>query len=265
MIQNRFLAFSASLCLFHPAITFGKQAVLPVVLPRTLLQQSLTVLTSNTKVSDITLSGSVGMTLGSSDESGSAVLRTIATGISRADLTLSSGPRTEIRNLATNPPAGGWSGSDGVSHAIPFHNLISEPNWISPVFQISTVLSNPTYVVTVVGQETKNSRTVYHISFHQTLLNAAGDTQLFEHLTQADIYLDTSTLLPTALDFNIHPDGNAGADIPVEVTYGDYRTVNGVQVPFHFQRYLNGSLFLDLQIDTAVLNSGISGNTFTFQ
>jgi hypothetical protein len=79
------------------------------------------------------------------------------------------------------------------------------------------------------------------------------------------VYLDSSTLLPSFVNFSIHPDNNAGIDIPVEIQFSDYRMVNGAQVPFHIQKYVNGSLFFDFQSSSVVINSGISLSAFSAQ
>jgi hypothetical protein len=82
------------------------------------------------------------------------------------------------------------------------------------------------------------------------------------HLSKMDFFLDPTTFLPAAVTFNIHPDNDAGLDIPIEVRFSDYRAVNGVQVPFHVQKFLNNSLVLDLQFATAVLNTGLAASQF---
>src|SRR5436190_719013 len=84
-----------------------------------------------------------------------------------------------------------------------------------------------------------------------------------QHLTQIDLYLDTTTLLPAALTFNIHPDNDMGLDLPVEIRFCDYRQVNGAQIPFHVQKSLNGSSLLDLQFQTVTLNSGLTPGAFS--
>ncbi len=64
----------------------------------------------------------------------------------------------------------------------------------------------------------------------------ADARDLLQHLSQVEIYLDSGTLLPVALAFNIHPDNDAGLDIPLEMRFSDYRYVSGAQVAFHIQR-----------------------------
>jgi hypothetical protein len=47
-------------------------------------------------------------------------------------------------------------------------------------------------------------------------------------------------------------------DIPVAIYYSDYRDVSGSKIPFHVQKYLNGTLIFDVHLDSVVLNSGLS-------
>jgi hypothetical protein len=71
-----------------------------------ILQQALAALNGNTANKDVTLTGSVQYIAGSDDETGTATLKALATAASRVDLSLSSGSRSEVRNLLLNPPAG---------------------------------------------------------------------------------------------------------------------------------------------------------------
>jgi len=229
----------------------------------TMLQQSLAALVPNLTLTDVTLTGSVRRVVGSDDQSGAATLKALSSGSARADLSLSSGTLSEIYNSSTSGPVGAWSGSDGKLHAIPFHNLLSEPAWFFPTFAISRRLS-ATYVVTDIGPETRNGRQVEHISVSQnTPSQFPAGPPSFQHLTQLDFYLDSATFLPYAITYNIHPDDNALLDIPVEIDFSDYRPVSGAQIPFHIQKFLNNSLLLDLQVQNAAINSGLSVNTFS--
>jgi hypothetical protein len=228
------------------------------------LQRSLSQMVGNTSISDITLTGSVRRIAGSDDESGSATLKALSSGEARSDLSLSSGNLSEIYTSGSGP-AGVWSGTDGKSHAIPFHNLLSESAWFFPAFAVSHRLSSA-YVVTDVGPETHNGQQVEHISVSQNASSsssAGGPT--FQHLTQLDFYLDSTTFLPAAISFNTHADNNALLDIPVEIDFSDYRSVSGALIPFHVQKFLNNSLFLDFQIQNAAINSGLSASAFTIQ
>jgi len=227
----------------------------------TLASKAYVVLTGSLVVTDATLTGTARRIAGSDDETGAVTLKAIATGASRMDLSLPSGLRSEVQNASAAPPAGAWSGSDGVSHSIAQHNLLTEPAWFFPTFAIARALSTG-YVVTYVGHETWNSVAVEHITLYQQFSTSDA---ILQHLTQRDIYLDSSTLLPVAMTFNIHPDNDASLDIPVEIRFSDYRAVNGAQVPFHIQKYLNNGLILDLQFQSVAFNTGLSASTFSVQ
>jgi len=230
-----------------------------------LLQQSLNTLAGGQTLSDVTLSGTARRIAGSDDESGTTVLKALAAGASRVDLSLPSGPRSEVRNLSEAAPAGTWSGPDGVSHAMAFHNLQTEPAWFSPAIAITRVLSSSSYIATYIGQETRNSATVQHVALYQQSPASGNTAPLLQHLTQIDLYLDFSTLLPAAITFAIHPDNNALLDIPVEVRFSDYRAVNVAQVPFRVQQFVNNSLFLDFQAQSATINTGLAASTFSVE
>jgi hypothetical protein len=252
------LAFFLSLCLAaQQTATTNSQALL-------LLQRSLSALGATPTLTDVTLSGTARRIAGSDDESGPAVFKAIASGAGRTDLSLSSGQRTEVQNLSATAPAGSWSGPDRVSHPVAFHNLLTEPAWFFPAFAIARRLSASGYVATYVGHETHNGQAVEHVSVSQTSPSPTHPGGVsFEHLSQVDFFLDSTTLLPSAIAFNIHPDNNALLDIPVEVRFSGYRPVNGAQVPFHVRKFLNNSLILDFQAQSVTFNSGLSASSFS--
>jgi hypothetical protein len=231
---------------------------------QSLLKQSLAALTGGQPLTDVTLSGTARRIAGSDDESGTAVLKALASGDARIDLSLSSGQRSEVENLSGTSPAGSWSGPDAASHPIALHNLLTEPAWFFPAFAISRRLSTSGHVVTYVGQETHEGQAVEHISVSQT--SPSKDPPLgpsFAHLTQVDFFLDSATLLPASISFNIHPDNDARLDLPVEIRFSDYRPVHGAEIPFHIQKLLNNSLLLDFQVQSVTPNSGLAATTFT--
>jgi hypothetical protein len=258
----------ASLFIFVATAVAAKQAPTPAKTSDSsataLLSKSLAALTGNSSVSDVTLSGPARRIVGSDDESGNSALKALVTGEARMDLSFASGPRNEVVSLSNKCLAGSWSGPDGVAHPSSNHNLMTDSSWFFPAFTVGRITSSGRYVLVYVGHETQNGQAVEHITAYQpsTVPLPAG-VATFSHLTQMDLFLDSSTLLPTALAFNIHPDNNANLDIPVQILFSDYRLVNGAQIPFHVQKFINNSLALDLQFTSAVLNSGLSASSFT--
>lgn len=231
----------------------------------TLLTQSLAALAGPATVTDVTLSGTVRRIAGSDGETGTGVLKAISGGASRIDLSLPSGGWNEILSTSLSQPSGCWTGPDGLTHDMAFHNLLAGSSWFFPAFPLAKGLSSG-YVVAYVGHETHNGQVVEHISISQTSPASLPQTAVsLQALSRLDFFLDSSSLLPVAMIFNTHPDNNALIDIPVEVRFSDYRPLNGAQAAFHIQKYLNGSLILDFQAQTATLNSGLPTSQFAAQ
>ena len=145
------------------------------------------------------------------------------------------------------------------------HNLLVSSSWFFSPFILAGALSDPNSVVSYVGHETFDGNPVEHISISSQFasLPSSQTTTLLQHLSQMEIYLDSTTLLPKVLSFNTHPDNNALLDIPVLVRYSNYQPVSGAQIAFHVQKFLNNSLALDLQFQSANLNTGLTASAFT--
>jgi hypothetical protein len=93
-----------------------------------------------------------------------------------------------------------------------------------------------------------------HLQFQYLVPLSDGDHEDPQLLKPFDLVVAPATSLPQYAFFTVHPD-NPGihADIPVEIAYSNYQSVSGVMIPFHIQRYVNGSLVLDLVIATAAV------------
>jgi len=244
--------------LFGPAV--AQQPASPSISAQALLQQSLAAQLGNTQISDVTLTGTVRRIAGSDDESGTATLKALPSGATRLDFNFPSGPRSEFKSFVSNTPNGSWSGPDGVFHPIAGHNLISDWGWF-PLFTLAASANTQNYTVSPVGSETRNGEAVVHIAISQQVPTLSGDASaLCQHLSQLGVYLDSATLLPASIAYNIHPDNNALLDIPVELCFADYRAVNGAQIPFHIQKFINNTLSLGLQFQSATLNTGLTAS-----
>jgi hypothetical protein len=230
-----------------------------------LLRQALSVLAGGQTITDVTLSGAAHRITGSDDETGTVGVKALATGAMRLDFSLSSGQRSEVRSNSSGEPSGDWSGRDGVSHSIPSHNLVTDWGWF-PAITLSNLCTSARMVFTYVGMENRNGHSVQHLTAKQHFPNLKGKSAtLMQHLSEMDIYLESSTSLPVSLVYNIHPDSDAGVDIPVEIDFSDYRTSNGMQIPFHVQKYLNNVLSLDLQFQSVAVNTGLAASAFSVQ
>jgi hypothetical protein len=142
--------------------------------------------------------------------------------------------------------------------------------WFSPAVLFSQLLADKTRAFQHLGTALVEGQPLEHIKVRDGNPRVpdkapAQVAQLTQHLTEIDLYLDPDTSLPLKLAFNEHPDNDASRDIPVEIRFSDYRAVNGTQVPFRLQKFINGTLLLDVRVELATLNSNLSASTFTVQ
>lgn len=229
-----------------------------------LINEAELALMGSTVFSDIQLNTSSAWSAGATQASGTTVLKSKGTGEARLDISAGQFARSEIRNDSSGPN-GQWLDAAGVRHPSAVHNCWQPAGWFSP-HALVQLLSATDSVVSYLGSEMRGSITVDHLrayrNYNSNSVKINSDIQL---LSTFDVYLDSSTHLPIAVTFNTHPDNDYGRNVPVEVRFADYRSVNGVEVPFHIQRLLQGVLNLDLTVTSATVNSGLSDSDFALQ
>jgi len=229
------------------------------------LQRSLAALAGTSTINDVTLTGTATRIAGSENESGTVTLKATAVGQGRVDLSLPSGQRSEVIDISQASPVGSWSGPDGDWHPIAAHNLFGDPSWFFPTFLIHRVLSAPNYAVSPMDTETNDGVAVEHLTIYQQSGLPTQQAALIQGLSQIDIYLNSSTLLPVGVSFNTHADTNALVNIPVEIKFSNYQVVQGASVPYHIQKYIQNGLALDVTVTGVQVNSGLSATDFQAQ
>ena len=221
--------------------------------------QSIAALTGGTVINDVTLTGNV-VWLGT--ETGTATLKALGTGESRMDLALSSGTRSEIRDAQTGYPIGEWINPTAASGRLAGQNCQTDAVWFFPALGALAAGSN--IVLKYVGQETRNEASVQHIQSY-VFQPTPTATNVPQHLSTMDFYLDATTLLPVAITFNGHPDSDENTNFLIEVDFSVYETTNGALVPMHIQRLSQGNLNADITLTGASFNTGLSLSDFAIQ
>lgn len=228
-----------------------------------LAQQAINALVGNTTITDATVQGTASFVAGSDQETGNATLEGRTGYESRLVLSLSGGQRSEVRNFSSAPPQGKHSGPDGAWHAVPVHNCWADPTWFFPALTLQSALNDSQISLSYIGQDTKAGAAVQHIRISRIVPGQmANVTSLIQRLSQTDFYLDSATNLPVAIAFNTHPDTNAALDQPLEIHFSAWHPVNGIQVPSRIQKFLQGSLVLDLSGLSVSVNAGLPQSDF---
>jgi hypothetical protein len=252
--------FSALLLLL-PGHVLGQSAPIPTRDPNAvaLANRALQALAGGTALTDITLQATANYTAGSDQELGAATLAALGNQQSRLALSLTNGPRTEIRS----GPAGDWIGPDGASHAMALHNCWSDAAWFYPGLSLQALSRDPGLGLAYAGPESKGGLAVIHLRLFRAVPSASGGVNAtILTLSTEDLYLDATSFLPLFLDFNVHPDTDFSRRIAVEIAFSGYQKMSGIAVPARIQKFLNGSLLLDLSVGSAAINSGLPASEF---
>jgi hypothetical protein len=209
-------------------------------------------------VQSVQLSGDATWHAGSLEDSGTVTLTASPDGSSRMQLFLgASGQRTETRTGTGTGTSCQWAGADGVVHAVDLGNCWRPTVWFLPSISFQPSLPTNSLGFADLGLEAVGSGTTPYRHLRGQLNTSGLPISLSSYLAQqgsTDIGLDPLTLLPAVLAYSICPDSGAQNAIAIEVHYSDYRTIDGVQIPFLIQRYVNGSLQLEIRVNTAQIN-----------
>ena len=220
------------------------------------LAQISNAFSGNKPVSHVQMSGNAIWYSGGSQDTGTATLTASASGGAQMQLSMTQkGTWTETQSDIGFGMNCGWSGSDGVAHSGDALNCLKPVVWFLPSLSLQSSRIPSGVGAADLGMGTVGSGSYHHLQLQAVLSDMPN--QLLTDSVQAstvDIGLDPHTLLASVLRYQVHPDNGAQVQIPIEVRYSNYQTVNGVVVPFTIERYLNGSLQLQITINSASIN-----------
>ena len=225
--------------------------------------QSIAALTGGNAIGDVTLTGSVAWSGWGPPTNGTATLLALGTGESRMDFALPKGTRSEIRDASTGIAEGEWIAPSGKSGMFAPQNCATDAVWFFPV--LGSLAAGPNVVLTYVGQETRNGAAVQHIQSYLYQPNPVGVSPSPQQLSTMDFYLDATTLLPVATVFSAHPDSSSSTSLAIEVDFFNYQAFNGVLVPTHIERSLQGNVLVDMSISGASFNTGLPLSDFAIK
>jgi hypothetical protein len=256
------LSRSTSIAFFTAAITLlaltTPSAFSQAANATTVLEQLSAVFSGGKVVQQIQLSGNAIWHAGSMEDSGSVTLTASANGSSQMQLALATtGQKTESQIGSGLNATCQWSGNDGVSHAVHSVSCGRLVPWFLPALSLQPSLLPSSLGVVDLGMGTVGaSANTYRHLRSQLILNGTSDAFTADaiQISKTDIGLNPASLLPAVLAYSVRPDNGAPVAIAIEVRYSDYRAVSGVQIPFIIQRYVNGSLQLEVHVSSAEIN-----------
>jgi hypothetical protein len=176
----------------------------------------------------------------------------------RVDSSLPAGTQSLVlngRDAILTPVYGPKAGS-------PIHATMTTGNLTLPAVRIAEVISDSSIGLRYVGSLTWNGKQVLHV--HVVLSN---DPRLrlgaqFSDLGEYELYLDANSYVVLGLAEKVWWDDDPRQSYLYELTFSDYRPVNGVLVPFAISERMGGQQTWSMTLSSMAFNEGLSDSLF---
>jgi hypothetical protein len=251
------------LCSWIPKLTalFLSASFIPILgaqeapaTPASILHQVLVSLGA-ARLSGSSMNGTFQSFAGSDADEGNFTAKCGIDGSSNIQFQTATGPKTETRNSVDGVTAGTWTDSHGEIHSMAQHNTLGPGAWFCPHLALGELLADSSLRIQYQGQTTKDGQLVDDFYIAKPAVDNKPISVWMAQLTGAHLYLDSQSLRPSLLSFNIHPDNNATIDLPVVVQFSNYTSINGLWLPLHIDRYVNSTLNLSLELTASSLSN----------
>jgi hypothetical protein len=131
-----------------------------------------------------------------------------------------------------------------------------------PALLLTHELPRTEVSLTYVGLEEVEGRQAHRVRMARVSnLGNALDEQLTKN-SELDLLIDAQTFLVLKVSFIHLSETDWRRGLPMEIYYGDYRSVDGVAVPFYQRREFNGTPISELRITSVRFNIGLPDSDF---
>ena len=239
-------------CLLY--LTISSQAQAPPTAP--FLLQLIANIPSGIPLHGLHLDGRVQFTSGSLHETGTGTLQAQSDGTFTVTLGLDTASQTETYPALGLNRSCHFTNHAGVTKELPVLDCLTPVAWFAPSLFVQDPLHlSPLLQISDNGELTKDGLTVHELTYGLAPSDhkAVRDPRFVE-ATSVHFFFDPKTLLISSIEYDSHPNGDIFVPIPVRLVFSDFRNTTGVMLPYHIEKYVNRSLQLTLDVDTAVLS-----------
>lgn len=221
-----------------------------------ILQQSYTAM-GRTVPNDSVANGTLTVVAGSLAETGSIQILTRGTKQSLEQVTTPTATRSVVFSQGqANEQIG------TVVRPLYLERAASSESALFPLVLVADALNNPDAAIQYVGAETLNGVSVIHIRTWNTY-TSQPDWQGIAEFTMKDMWFDSKSALPVKLSYmQCETGGNSNSDVLVEVFFSGFQNFTGVMYPSSVAKWLNGTLWMKVQINSVNLNTGLTDANF---
>jgi hypothetical protein len=200
--------------------------------------------------------GTVVLVEGSATENGTVLILSRGTDQTLETFQLPSGPRSIIYSSGHAREIRGSS-----SRELQLERAVTSECPDFPVALIAASLQHPEAGLQYVGQEELGGAQVHHLRIWSAFPSQPKLAHL-EGFSSKDLWVDAASGLARKLSYEQREALGAAPNVPVGVTYSDYRNVGGVLYPFLIQKSFNGTPWATISITKVTFNNGLTDADF---
>jgi outer membrane lipoprotein-sorting protein len=152
---------------------------------------------------------------------------------------------------------------DGSIVNLLMNNTLAERVTHIPVFSLLAENLDPAVKVQSKGSSTVNNSVTNDVVLSYIPNPASPDASAFEKMTQHIFHLDQSTGLVLKVDYQNCAENDTNACQKVETVFSDYRSVQGVLVPFLQTTSTDGKPYSQVALKSVSFNVGLSDSLFS--
>lgn len=168
----------------------------------------------------------------------------------------------ETRAWLWKDGSGALSAGNTPSSAIGRHNLTTLEGITSPIQKLLALLDSPSRSIQLMEPALIGGRQTYRLRLVRTAADRKEAVLLGRPSFTIDFFIDQQTLLVIAIEDTIYPNASTIGAFQHRVTYGDFRSVAGLQVPFSVKEEIAGQPTWGLQIQSFTTNVGLAASEF---
>jgi hypothetical protein len=212
-----------------------------------------------TPPTDSVATGTVHIEAGSRIEDGTVRILTRGVDYSREEITLPSGVQNFIY-------ADGEA-SENLNGASAERSGELAAGGPSPIFPLCFLTSNSIakdFAVLLVGTENIGGAPANHLKIWRTFAGNPKRSYLAA-FSEREVWLDQTSGLPVKVSYQRRAGSGAVPAIAIAYQFSDYRDANGIKYPFHIDKWVNGTPWASISLDSVTFNTGLSEADFTLE
>jgi hypothetical protein len=178
----------------------------------------------------------------------------------RLDANLAQGTRSWV----INGGQGSIKDADGKQSTIPTFNGLALGSLTLPYSTLLQSLSDSSVTVNSLGDQIVAGKQVIRVRIQHNFLSDLDPTGDWSRWSAREFLIDAFTFQIAGTRAVLHSNDSSTREHTQEILFSDYRSVNGIAVPFSIVETIGGQKTWAIQLDSVNFNTGLTDTNFQF-